>query len=96
MLTFERHLRNETGRSDLAPKALIVAGWTGRDEKALGTRGDRRAPSVVRASILPHQHGKSHTNGGPRSSRTRHLRRGGACDRGDAGWIVAWRRIRSH
>jgi len=35
MLAFERHSRGETDRAELAAKALIVAGWTGRDEKAL-------------------------------------------------------------
>jgi len=35
MLAFERHSSGETDRAELAPRALIVAGWTGRDEKAL-------------------------------------------------------------
>jgi hypothetical protein len=35
MLVFERHSSGETDRAELAPKTLIVAGWTGRDEKAL-------------------------------------------------------------
>ena len=35
MLTFERHRRGETDRAELAARALVVAGWTGRDEKAL-------------------------------------------------------------
>jgi hypothetical protein len=35
MLTFERHSRGATDRAELTPNSLIVAGWTGRDEKAL-------------------------------------------------------------
>jgi hypothetical protein len=35
MLSFERHSKSKTDRAEFEPKALIVAGWTGRDEKAL-------------------------------------------------------------
>src|SRR5262249_4308113 len=35
MLAFERHSKSKTDLAEFEPKALIVAGWTGRDEKAL-------------------------------------------------------------
>jgi hypothetical protein len=35
MLTFQRYSNGEINRAEFEPKALIVAGWTGRDEKAL-------------------------------------------------------------
>jgi hypothetical protein len=35
MIAFERHSNGQNDRAELVPKALIVAGWTGRDEKAL-------------------------------------------------------------
>src|SRR5262249_61844290 len=35
MLAFERNSSGETKRAELLPKALIVAGWTSRYEKAL-------------------------------------------------------------
>jgi len=34
MLVFERHSSRVNDRAELAPKTLIVAGWTGRDETA--------------------------------------------------------------
>ena len=35
MLAFERHSSGGIDRAELLPEMLIVAGWTGRDEKAL-------------------------------------------------------------
>ena len=35
MPAFERFSSGGTDRAELLPKTLIVAGWTGRDEKAL-------------------------------------------------------------
>src|SRR5262249_24506934 len=61
-----------------------------------GAGSDRRAPPVIGAGVLPHQYSKSHANRAFGSSRVRHLRRGGAGDRLDAGWILAWRWLRSH
>jgi hypothetical protein len=54
MLAFERHSRGETDRAELAPKALIVAGWTGRDEKALYHHIEELAAiGVPRPSSVP-------------------------------------------
>lgn len=54
MLTFERHSGSETSRAELAPKALIVAGWTGRDEKALHHHIEELAAiGVPRPSSVP-------------------------------------------
>jgi hypothetical protein len=54
MLAFERHSRGETDRTELAPKALIVAGWTGRDEKALHHHIEELAAiGVPRPSSVP-------------------------------------------
>ncbi len=54
MLTFERHSRDETDRAELAPKTLIVAGWTGRDEKALNHHIEELAAiGVPRPSSVP-------------------------------------------
>ena len=58
MLTFTRQFKD--GRTDqvtMTPDALIVAGWTGRDEAALqsshrGAGRDRRAAPVLRAGVL--------------------------------------------
>src|SRR2546423_284727 len=35
MLTFTRHFKDRTDQVSVTPEALIVAGWTGRDEAAL-------------------------------------------------------------
>lgn len=54
MLVFERLSSGETDRSELAPKALIVAGWTGRDEKALRHHIEELAAiGVSRPSSVP-------------------------------------------
>lgn len=54
MLTFERYRRGETDRAELAPSALIVAGWTGRDEKALHHHIEELAAiGVPRPSSVP-------------------------------------------
>jgi Protein of unknown function (DUF2848) len=54
MLVFERLSSGETDRSELAPKALIVAGWTGRDEKALRHHIEELAAiGVPRPSSVP-------------------------------------------
>ena len=54
MLAFERHSSGETDRAELVPKALIVAGWTGRDEKALHHHIEELAAiGVPRPSSVP-------------------------------------------
>jgi hypothetical protein len=54
MLSFERHSSGETDRAEIAPKALIVAGWTGRDEKALRHHIEELAAiGVPRPSVVP-------------------------------------------
>ncbi len=54
MLTFERHRRAEADRAAVAPRALIVAGWTGRDEKALHHHIEELAAiGVPRPSSVP-------------------------------------------
>jgi len=54
MLTFERHSGNETDRAELAPEMLVVAGWTGRDEKALHHHIEELAAiGVPRPSSVP-------------------------------------------
>jgi len=54
MLTFERHSRGASDRAELAPRALIVAGWTGRDEKALHHHIEELAAiGVPRPSSVP-------------------------------------------
>ena len=54
MLAFERHSSGETDRAELAPKSLIVAGWTGRDEKALHHHIEELAAiGVPRPSSVP-------------------------------------------
>lgn len=54
MLAFERHSNAETNRAELAPKSLIVAGWTGRDEKALNHHIEELAAiGVPRPSSVP-------------------------------------------
>ena len=54
MLAFERHSRKGTDRAELLPKALIVAGWTGRDEMALQHHIEELAAiGVPRPSSVP-------------------------------------------
>ena len=54
MLTFERHSRGGIDRAELAPRTLIVAGWTGRDEKALHHHIEELAAiGVPRPSSVP-------------------------------------------
>ena len=54
MLSFERHSSGGIDRAELAPKALIVAGWTGRDEKALHHHIEELAAiGVSRPSSVP-------------------------------------------
>jgi hypothetical protein len=54
MLAFERHSGSETDRAELVPKSLIVAGWTGRDEKALHHHIEELAAiGVPRPSSVP-------------------------------------------
>jgi hypothetical protein len=54
MLAFERHSSGETDRVEFVPKALIVAGWTGRDEKALRHHIEELAAiGVPRPSSVP-------------------------------------------
>jgi hypothetical protein len=54
MLAFERHSSGQTDRAELVPKALIVAGWTGRDEKALHHHIEELAAiGVPRPSSVP-------------------------------------------
>ena len=54
MLSFERHSSGGIDRAELAPKALIVAGWTGRDEKALHHHIEELAAiGVPRPSSVP-------------------------------------------
>ena len=54
MLTFTRHTRAGTDRITLLPLALIVAGWTGRDEAALRHHIEELAAiGVPRPSAVP-------------------------------------------
>jgi len=54
MLAFERHSSGETDRVEFMPTALIVAGWTGRDEKALHHHIEELAAiGVPRPSAVP-------------------------------------------
>jgi hypothetical protein len=54
MLAFERYSSGETDRAELLPKTLIVAGWTGRDEKALQHHIEELAAiGVPRPSSVP-------------------------------------------
>jgi Protein of unknown function (DUF2848) len=54
MLTFERHSRGATDLAELTPNSLIVAGWTGRDEKALHHHIEELAAiGVPRPSSVP-------------------------------------------
>jgi Protein of unknown function (DUF2848) len=54
MLVFERHSRNGIDRVEVEPEALIVAGWTGRDEAALRHHIEELAAiGVPRPSSVP-------------------------------------------
>ena len=54
MLAFERHFNGETDRAEILPEKLIVAGWTGRDEKALHHHIEELAAiGVPRPSSVP-------------------------------------------
>jgi hypothetical protein len=54
MLAFERHSSGRTDRAELLPKMLIVAGWTGRDAKALHHHIEELAAiGVPRPSSVP-------------------------------------------
>ena len=54
MLTFTRHHGGATDQITLAPKTLIVAGWTGRDEAALRHHIEELAAiGVPRPSSVP-------------------------------------------
>ena len=54
MLVFERHSRRGTDRIEFEPEALIVAGWTGRDEAALRHHIEELAAiGVPRPSSVP-------------------------------------------
>jgi hypothetical protein len=54
MLTFTRHFKDRTDQVTLTPQALIVAGWTGRDEAALNHHIDELAAiGVPRPSSVP-------------------------------------------
>src|SRR5262252_10450456 len=54
MLAFERLSSRGTDRAELPPKMLIIAGWTGRDEKALHHHIEELAAiGVPRPSSVP-------------------------------------------
>jgi Protein of unknown function (DUF2848) len=54
MLTFTRHFNDKTDRVSVTPQALIVAGWTGRDEAALHHHIEELAAiGVPRPSSVP-------------------------------------------
>jgi hypothetical protein len=54
MLTFTRHFGGKTDQATLKPDALIVAGWTGRDEAALNYHIEELAAiGVPRPSSVP-------------------------------------------
>ena len=54
MLTFTRHARDKTDKVTVTPDALIVAGWTGRDEAALRHHIEELAAvGVPRPSSVP-------------------------------------------
>ena len=54
MLVFERHSRSGSDRIEVEPEALIVAGWTGRDEAALRHHIEELAAiGVPRPSSVP-------------------------------------------
>src|SRR2546423_2159687 len=54
MLTFTRHHKDRTDQVSMTPEALIVAGWTGRDEAALNHHIEELAAiGVPRPSSVP-------------------------------------------
>ena len=54
MLVFERQSRRGSDRIEFEPEALIVAGWTGRDEAALRHHIEELAAiGVPRPSSVP-------------------------------------------
>jgi hypothetical protein len=54
MLSFTRHFKDRADRVSVAPAALIVAGWTGRDEAALRHHIEELAAiGVPRPSSVP-------------------------------------------
>ena len=54
MLSFTRHCRDQTDQITVEPAALIVAGWTGRDEAALRHHIEELAAiGVPRPSAVP-------------------------------------------
>ena len=54
MLAFERHSKGGADRAEFLPETLIVAGWTGRDEKALRHHIEELAAiGVPRPSSVP-------------------------------------------
>jgi len=54
MLTFTRHFKDQTDQVTVTPQALIVAGWTGRDEAALRHHIEELAAiGVPRPSSVP-------------------------------------------
>jgi hypothetical protein len=54
MLAFERHIKSGADRVEFEPTALIVAGWTGRDEAALRHHIEELAAiGVPRPSSVP-------------------------------------------
>jgi Protein of unknown function (DUF2848) len=54
MLTFTRHFKDRTDQVTMTPEALIVAGWTGRDEAALNHHIEELAAiGVPRPSSVP-------------------------------------------
>jgi len=54
MLAFERQSRRGSNRIEIEPQALIVAGWTGRDEAALRHHIEELAAiGVPRPSSVP-------------------------------------------
>jgi hypothetical protein len=54
MLTFTRHFKDRSDAVTIAPKTLIVAGWTGRDEAALRHHIEELAAiGVPRPSSVP-------------------------------------------
>ena len=54
MLAFERHSRSGSDRIEIEPEALIVAGWTGRDEAALRHHIEELAAiGIPRPSSVP-------------------------------------------
>jgi Protein of unknown function (DUF2848) len=52
MLVFERHSSRVNDRAELAPKTLIVAGWTGRDETARRHHIEELAANLTQATHL--------------------------------------------